>query len=366
MAAGPWLVVRPALLSFVCFAAFVLHPRRPATHGRGLWRLMPLQLLWSQPARLRRLSARSCALRAIRPPLSGQSVFPPRRIAAAHRRHRRSPSPSSPASSPLGWRLYIDPFVVVYHQPLITEWTRTSLGFLLRYDLPLLVLGLSRSSPRSVRARPDAIRRRSSRWSRRRSSLMAVRMIALGAILAAPLAARRLAPRSTRARARVRSSSRSSVSSRAGDRVDARLRASAAASIDVNLPEGAVQLHRRASPRRRAVELLALRRLARLAPRIPTCASSSTAAPDASTPSPSSSATSPPSTTRAFSPRSSHEYDLQWAVVRARPGESFGEPIARDPKWTMVYLDDCAAVYVRNDGPNRALAQRRLPSRYVI
>jgi len=52
------------------------------------------------------------------------------------------------------------------------------------------------------------------------------------------------------------------------------------------------------------------------------------------------------------------QYDLQWAIVRARPGELFGEPIARDPKWTMVYLDDCAAVYVRKDGPNRALAER--------
>ncbi|MCA1662786.1 MAG: hypothetical protein LC659_00665, partial [Myxococcales bacterium] len=51
------------------------------------------------------------------------------------------------------------------------------------------------------------------------------------------------------------------------------------------------------------------------------------------------------------------KYDLQWAIVRARPGERFGEPIVRDPKWTMVYLDDCAAVYVRNDGPNRALAE---------
>ncbi|HEX9104338.1 MAG TPA: hypothetical protein VF997_19140, partial [Polyangia bacterium] len=50
------------------------------------------------------------------------------------------------------------------------------------------------------------------------------------------------------------------------------------------------------------------------------------------------------------------EYDLQWAIVRARPGESFSEPIARDAKWTMVYLDDCAAVYVRKDGPNGALA----------
>jgi len=44
--------------------------------------------------------------------------------------------------------------------------------------------------------------------------------------------------------------------------------------------------------------------------------------------------------------------------VRARPGEWFGEPIGRDPRWTMVYLDDCAAVYVRQDGPNRALAAR--------
>ena len=52
------------------------------------------------------------------------------------------------------------------------------------------------------------------------------------------------------------------------------------------------------------------------------------------------------------------EYDIQWAVVRARPGERFSEPIARDRRFVMVYLDDCAAVYVRRDGVNAELAAR--------
>jgi hypothetical protein len=52
------------------------------------------------------------------------------------------------------------------------------------------------------------------------------------------------------------------------------------------------------------------------------------------------------------------EWQIQWAVVRARPGEVFSEPLARDRRFVMVYIDDCAAIYVRRDGPNADVAAR--------
>ncbi|HEX9104767.1 MAG TPA: hypothetical protein VF997_21295, partial [Polyangia bacterium] len=191
MAAAPWLVVRPALLSFVCFAgsAFIIDEARRT--GRGLWRLVPLQLLWSN--------------------LHGFAVFGPlfalalasdalvfRRAGAARTAAIAALVAVVACASPLGWRLYVDPFVVIHHQPLITEWTRTSLGFVARYDVPLLVLGVAlvaalwqkRPEPYDVLVALVAVA----------LSLMAVRMIALGAILAAPLAARRLGPALARAR----------------------------------------------------------------------------------------------------------------------------------------------------------------------
>jgi len=50
------------------------------------------------------------------------------------------------------------------------------------------------------------------------------------------------------------------------------------------------------------------------------------------------------------------ELSLEWALTRAGEREPFGGPLAADVDFTMVYLDDQAAIYVRRDGPNRALA----------
>ncbi len=345
MAAGPWLVVRPALLSFVCFAASALVIDEHRHSGRGLWRLVPLQLLWSN--------------------LHGFAVFGPlfalayagdallfRRAGAGRTAAIAAAVAAIACCSPLGWRLYIDPFIVVYHQPLITEWTRTSLGFVLRYDLPLAVLGLALVAA-LVRERPAAYDVLVGLVAVA-LSLMAVRMIALGAILAAPLCARRLGPALARARgasvlvallgllaAPVIASTPDTRFGRGYDRV--------------NLPEGAVRFLVGHHPAGAAWNFLPFGGwLAwRLYPDVRVLIDGRTgrlysvdfleryfaAEHDA----------------RAFAAFVA-QYDLQWAIVRARPGESFSEPIARDPRWTMVYLDDCAAVYVRKDGPNRALA----------
>jgi hypothetical protein len=345
MAAGPWLVVRPALLSFVCLAANALVIDEQRRSGRGLWRLVPLQLLWSN--------------------LHGFAVFGPlfALAFAGDALLFRRPGARRTAAiavavvvvaclSPLGWRLYIDPFIVVYHQPLITEWTRTSFGFVVRYDLPLLVLGLALGAA-LVRERPEPYDVLVALVALA-LSLMAVRMIALGAILAAPLAARRLAPALERAR---------------GSALLLALLGLVAAPViaatpdtrfgrgfdHANLPEGAVRFIAAQRPTGAAWNFLPFGGwLAwRLGPDVRVFIDGRTgrlysvdfleryftAEHDA----------------RAFSAFVA-AYDLQWAIVRSRPGEVFGEPIARDPRWTMVYLDDCAAVYVRKDGPNRALA----------
>jgi hypothetical protein len=50
-------------------------------------------------------------------------------------------------------------------------------------------------------------------------------------------------------------------------------------------------------------------------------------------------------------------YHFEWALVWASPMAPFSRPLAENPRdWVMVYLDDVAAVYVRRDGVNRALA----------
>jgi len=50
------------------------------------------------------------------------------------------------------------------------------------------------------------------------------------------------------------------------------------------------------------------------------------------------------------------EFDMQYAVMSARDSDSFGIPLARSRDWALVHLDDVAAVYVRRQGPNAALA----------
>lgn len=50
------------------------------------------------------------------------------------------------------------------------------------------------------------------------------------------------------------------------------------------------------------------------------------------------------------------DYSLEWAVTTSAEGESQDIALGRSPEWTMIYLDDVAAVYVRRSGPNAGLA----------
>jgi len=50
------------------------------------------------------------------------------------------------------------------------------------------------------------------------------------------------------------------------------------------------------------------------------------------------------------------DFALEWALVRAKPGEILAGPLATSRDWTMVYLDEMSAVYVRRGGVNAPLA----------
>lgn len=51
------------------------------------------------------------------------------------------------------------------------------------------------------------------------------------------------------------------------------------------------------------------------------------------------------------------EHQIEWAITRSREGETFGMTFARSREFTMVYFDDVAAIYAKNDGPNAELAR---------
>lgn len=50
-------------------------------------------------------------------------------------------------------------------------------------------------------------------------------------------------------------------------------------------------------------------------------------------------------------------HHIEWAVTRAFEGAASGVPLAASSDWTMVFLDDVAAVYVRRDGPDAPFAR---------
>jgi hypothetical protein len=50
------------------------------------------------------------------------------------------------------------------------------------------------------------------------------------------------------------------------------------------------------------------------------------------------------------------QFGMQWAICRAAEGEAFCLPIANRADWTMVFWDDVSAVYVDRRGPNASIA----------
>lgn len=361
MAASPWFVVRPALFSFPLLAAFALVIDRHRRTGRGLGWLVPLQLAWSNLHGFAALGAplalgyagyvALCRLArgragALFPVAEGAELPLVAGVAAA--------TVAVSFVSPFGAALYTNALEVGGLRTLVTEWAPTTVAFVARHELPLAVLGLLAVAGLAA-ARPSAFDVGLALLAFVLAS-RAVRLVPLAAILLAPLGARTLAAALARARlaplfvAVVGLATAPAVAATPGLRYGRGF-------DDANLPEAAVRFLAAARPAGAAwnflpfggwltwrlypdVRVLVDGRTARLYP-IPFVERYARAEHDPG----------------AFA-RFVADYDLQWAIVRARPGERWSEPIARDRRWVLVWLDDCAAVYVRADGPNRALAAR--------
>jgi hypothetical protein len=338
-AAAPWLVVRPALFSFVCLAAFLLLLER-----ERVWGLIPLQIAWSN--------------------LHGFAVLGPLLVCAfafdavvARRPHARRALLAVPATlaasllSPFGLALYTNALTVGSLRGYVTEWAPVTPLFLLR-DVPMVPLvallalvGLCVRRPRPYDVLLVLL-----------ACLLgtrAARLVPLSAIVLGPLTARALAPALARARGAALLVAATGLL--VATRVPATPGLRHGRGFDAaNLPEGAVRFLAGARPaghgwnflpfggwlswRLPDVPLFIDGRTARVFP-VPFVARYAAAEHDPA----------------AFAALAA-EWSFEWALVRARPGEHWSEPIARDPRWAMVYLDDCAAVYVRRDGPNAALA----------
>lgn len=344
-AAGPWFVVRPALFSFVALAAFLFVIDRHRRLARGLWWLVPLQIVWSNLH----------GFAALGPPLAigyAASLLVTR--APGRARVALVAAATLPASlaSPFGLDLYRNALAVHEYARFITEWTPTTPSLLL-HDLPLVLLGLLTLAGFLLR-RPTLFDVALVAGALVFGAL-AIRLLPLTAIVLAPIAARQLAPLLERARA-------------APLLVAALGLATAPALAPTgfqygagfdrgNLPDGATRFLAASRPAGAMWNFLPFGGwlVWQRYPDVRVFIDGRT------------NRVFPPAFIERYA-RSEHdagvfaalatEYDFQWAVVRARPGEHFSEPIARDPRWTMVYLDDCAAVYVRKDGPNHALAER--------
>ena len=235
---------------------------------------------------------------------------------------------------------------------LVTEWTPTTPAFLVEHAVPLLLLALFVVV--GLWLRPRRLVDVLLALLALALAGQAVRLIPLAAILLAPLAARQWDEPLRRARGTALLVALVGLLA-APSLLGSGLNLGVGWDED-NLPEGAVRFLERAQPKgalwnflpfggwlswrlHPGVRVFIDGRTARTYP-IPFVARYFEAEHDS----------------RAFAALDD-EWHFQWAVVRARPGEHFSEPVARDPRWTMVYLDDCAAVYVRNDGVNAALAK---------
>lgn len=363
-AASPWLVVRPALFSFVALAALLFLLDRHRVTGRGLIWLVPLELVWANLHPFATLGAPLVFAYAGYVALCnlGGERFP--RWLPATEGHRPGRVMALAGAtfavsflSPFGARLYTASWAMAGSslagvRALITEWTPTTLSFLWRYDPAALLLGL-------LCLVGLVSSRRATAWDLGLLALgillsaRAVRLLPLGALFAGPLAARHLsalAGRAQRLLAVVISlAAPLAIAATPGARLgfgfdEANLPVGATRFLASHRPAGAVWnflpfggwLTWRLYPE---VRVFIDGRTAHLySPRFTEEAARAEHDP-------------------ATFARLSERYDFQWAVVRARPGERFSTPIARDRRWTMIYLDDCAAIYVRADGPNRSLAQ---------
>jgi len=373
MAASAWMIVRPATFSFVLLGFTLLAIETHRVHvdskrGRiALASVVPLLALWSN---LHGFVVVGVVVVA---------VYATYRILCAVTRGRMGDWLPQRDSGDLRWvttvalgalaasmlniagpKLLFGPLRAMPDTGRITEWAPTTLRFLVIDEPAAAVFALIAVAALLFGRDPETKRRTPPAWDVAMVALSlllaasAVRLVAVGAILAAPVVARRLAPvipvtGVTRAAAAFYPFLLAAWMV---------LRGGTAIGVGFepdHFPEPAVQYIRENKPSGHmwnslvyggylAWRLYPEHRVLMDGrtgwvhePRVVTLAHQSE------------------HTANAFDTLV-EEFDIQWAVCRAFEGEQFGVPLAADQRWVMVFWDDVSAVYVRRAGTNRSLA----------
>jgi hypothetical protein len=295
---GPFLIVRPALLGFVCFAALLTASNRWAVALQALWAnlhgfaVIGAALAWlTRPWRWALLATLATMLCAFGP-----------------------------------W-IFLGPFMVAGHSSLITEWAPSSPGLFTLYNPALGLFTLAVLWP----ARRDPVV-----LGLFALTLLRYRMAPLFVIAAAPYF-------------RVPKVPEAAVAIAALLFLCARSEAPFGLGWDASrLPVAAVEWAAEKKPKGRVYNDLSfggwliwkLRQPVfidgRTAWLYPSEFLGEAAAAD-----------NDPAAFAALEKK----WGFRWALVDARPGPPKGYALSASPDWTMVYCDDTAAIYVRREEP---------------
>ncbi len=374
-AMNAWILARPASISFVLMAAFLLfidgHRSAPTPREARRWlaALVPLQLLW---VNVHGFSVLGLAL------LGGYAAYRVAARAAQGRLPALLPrEDGSDAAFTVGVALagalvsmvnlagpllLLGPIRTESDFHTITEWATPTFGFLFRTEpavgvmaVLLLLAFVFGREPRSLRRLPSAF------------DLMlclgavalgasAVRLLALAAVLTAPFIARRLAwavPPTTPTRL-----AGALAIPLAGAYMVLRPVTSLGVGFEPShFPEGCVQYIRSAQPRGHMWNFLPFGGylIWRLYPEYRVLVDGRSAwVHDPALLRRVVQSSNDPAAFQSLA----RDFDMQFAVSRAAEGEFFGNGVASSPDWQMVYWDDVGAVYVRRDGPNAPLAAK--------
>ncbi|MDE2142877.1 MAG: hypothetical protein KGJ84_10740 [Elusimicrobia bacterium] len=337
IALGPWLLVRPATLGFPILAGemFLIERHRKSGDRRFIFALIPLQILWANVHGFAIIGAGIIALYAI------VSAEKDRRIAAA--------AVVATCLCSFGPGIFLGPLRIADHSRFLTEWTPASYDLLIHYDPAVLALmGLSVAA--AVRSRDIFSRVLIGIFMA--ASLLRFRLTPVFIVVSAPLIVRELWPYVRGKR------SLPCVAAAAALVAPFGLMAQQVAPLGTGfdpswLPVAAcdyAEAHHLEGPvwnnlafggyliwRFPDRKVFIDGRTAYLYP-IDFMERAWKAETDPA----------------AFADLDG-KYHFAWAMTDARGGP-FGLTLAQDHRWTMVYLDDRAAIYVKKDGPDGRLA----------
>ncbi|MFI5344878.1 MAG: hypothetical protein ACHQ51_00745 [Elusimicrobiota bacterium] len=337
IALGPWLLVRPATFGFPILAGelFIIERHRRSGDRRYVLALIPLQILWANVHGFAVLGAGVIALYAL--------------IAARKDRRVAVAAVVATCLSSFGPGIFLGPLRIADHSRFLTEWTPASFDLLFRYDPAVTVL-MCLAVMTAVRTR-DMFSRALIAGSLV-MSLARFRLTPVFIVVSAPMIFRELAPLCRSWRSLPGLAVAAALVAPLGLMAQqvaplgfgfdpAWLPVAACDFVEANHLEGPVwnnlafggYLIWRFPDRKVFID----GRTAYLYP-IDFMERAWKAETDPN----------------AFADLDAR-YHFAWAMTDARGGP-FGLTLAQDKRWTMVYLDDRAAIYVRNDGADGRLA----------